>query len=341
MAEKIKDYYKTLEVEPDASQKEIKKAYRRLAAKYHPDVSTEEDAEVVFKKIFEANEILSDPEARKEYDEFVKRESEGKNRTFSDVMSVFKSEHNGVHAPVRGDDVKVVTYFTAEEVRQTRKRSIILDRFENCTDCGGHGVIRDLSDLCEDCGGTGFLLHPTHTPFGDMKTHKGCPRCEGKGYTKTPKCTGCSGKGKIPKKVRVSFDTPSETREEFEYRLTGRGDAGLNGGRYGNLIVVFRQHKDDPYRIIGDDLEITKEVSFLSSLTGGSVKVHLPNGENTKIPLPDRVEDGHTIIVPDYGLFNEESGRWGNLNVKIKVTTPRNLSKNQEKKIIDILSQEV
>jgi molecular chaperone DnaJ len=341
LSEQAKDYYAALDLESDATEKEIHKAFRKLSKTYHPDISKEKNAEEIFKRIREAYEVLSDPEEREQYDQFIKMEKEGKNRTFESVFSQFHSNAIGAHTPVPGDDVEMKATFFVSEVRQGLEKEVRFEQYVNCQDCEGHGYLRDIASVCLDCRGNGFRCMDVKTPFGDIVTEKVCVCCEGKGYVNVTTCESCGEKGKASSPIRLRFKLPKETTEGFRLVLKGKGDAGLNGGRSGNLILHFTQNEDDPLNIIHDyDVRMRLDVPFLKSLTGGSVKVKMPSGETIKIPIARGTQTGHHIIIPNEGLFNPVNGFYGNLTAVVNILTPTGLSDEKVVKILNLLSQE-
>lgn len=337
MAEKTKDLYGMLGVEPKATKQEIKKSYRKLAAKYHPDVSKEKDAEKIFKQIAEAYDVLMDDESRKEYDAFVAAMQNDKG-TFDDVFKSFHSEQPRAFAPVNGETVTIPVEFYVSEVKQQVKKVVAFDQFVNCNTCAGHGFVAETRHVCSHCNGDSYVLNEKDTPFGTICAEDRCPFCDGTGYEKRETCDSCKGRGKKKKAVKIAFQMPKGVTEGFCYTIKGRGDEGLNGGKSGDLILKFYQYQDDTFEIENDyDLRMKLDVPFLTSLTGGSVKVEMPNGKESRIPIAKGTQSGHYIILPNEGLFNPGNGFTGNVNAVVNILVPEKLEDTKMKKIIDIL----
>lgn len=334
--EKVKDYYGILDIDSTATTSEIQKAYRKLAKKYHPDVSKEENAVEMFKKVKEAYKVLT--EERDTYDAYVKRNSEGKDISFQEVVDLFHSSVDGAFTDIKGENVEIDVEFYVSEIRQEARKVVTFDRYVNCSDCKGHGFPRDGSYVCHDCQGKGYSLIEAHTPFGDIKTEKLCRSCSGKGHLNTEICPSCEGNGKKNLLVKFTFGLPKDANKGKKLTFKEKGDAGLNGGAHGDLFVNLKQAIDDPYTIVNRyDLETKVDVPFLTSLTGGKISVQLPRGVTVKIPIAKGTQSGHRIIVPDEGLFNSRNGFYGTLTLEVNLLAPVGLSNEKVKKLIGIL----
>lgn len=341
MANKVKDLYAILEIERTASDKEIKLAYRKMAKAHHPDISDAENAQEIFEDIQTAYEVLSDPTTRKEYDEDLARSEDGTTFTIKDIYAMFNKEARSAHAPIKGEDVEIEVEFTIPEVMQQATKTIEFKRYVNCDICHGHGYERKLEDLCPNCKGKGNVIVDKKTPFGDIKSEVTCKTCSGSGYMNMQKCEHCedgSGKKTIP--VEVSFQLPKETRHEFKITLSGKGDAGLNGGRNGDLILKMLHSPHDAFRFMDDDgvdIETDLHVSFVTCMTGGKVPLTLPNGHTIDIPINRGTQHGHQVMIPEAGMVNPFNGFRGLLTVHIYVEVPKALPEDKVKKLISIL----
>lgn len=336
MAEKVKDLYAILEIERNASEKDIKLAYRKMAKLHHPDKSDAENAQEIFEGIQTAYEVLSDPDTRKEYDEDLNRSKD--IVTIKDIYAMFNRDQPGTHMPIKGEDVAMELEFSIPEVAQRETKFVIFDRYVSCGDCKGHGYIRDLRNLCSDCKGKGNRLVDTKTPFGEIKKEITCKRCSGNGYTNVEACKTCESKGNKTIPVEVSFQLPKETKEGYKITLKGKGDGGLNGGLNGDLILTMRHSYNDNFRFVNDyDIETDLHVSFLTCLTGGKAPLKLPNGNTIDIPINRGTQHGHQVMVPEQGMFNPNNGFYGLLTVVVHVEVPRALPEEKIKKLINIL----
>ena len=321
LQEKVKDLYKVLDVERHATTKQLKAAYRKLAAKWHPDVCKEENAQEIFEEIVEAYETLSDSEERSRYDQFVKENEEKKGMTFESLYHAFHYDEQKAYAPIKGDNVEIVIEFTMEEVRQGATKETEFERYVNCEPCEGHGFHKNIESKCSVCHGSGSEIIERTTPFGTIKSEKKCQSCEGFGFHKTTECTTCKGKGKKGKMVTINFSLPNFTTDGERLTVKGKGDEGLNGGRNGDLIFLFKQSKKDPFRLEGHDAFLTIEVPYKKALNGGKVLVALPRGVKVDVEIPKGIDSGHRIILPNEGLFNPLNHFYGNLTLTVQITT--------------------
>lgn len=336
---KVKDFYNILDVERDATEKEIKLAFRKLAKTHHPDVSDMENAEEIFKEIQTAYEVLSVPETRAEYDEDLARSEEGTNYTIKDIYAMFNKDGRNVHAPIKGEDVEMEVEFTISEVVQHATKTIGFERYTNCTDCKGHGYNRELQNMCPGCKGTGNMMKTAKTPFGEIKQGTTCKQCNGNGYVHIDACETCEGKGKTLRPVEVSFQLPKETREGYIITLKGKGDAGLNGGMNGDLILTMRHDRNkDSFCFANDvDIETNVTVPFKTCLKGGKFPVKLPSGKTLDIPIQRGTQHGHQVMVPEQGMVNPYNGFKGLLTIIVHVEVPTELPDDKISKILNIL----
>jgi molecular chaperone DnaJ len=340
ITEEIVDLYAILGVKKDSTDKELKVAYRGLSKVHHPDVSKEPDAKEKFQQIVDAYEVLTDPDKRKEYDDFVKQETERiKEKSFEAVFNFFHDRKPGAHQGVKGEDLMLTIKFYAEEVKQGVTKQSTYEKYVNCEICDGHGFKRLPVNVCPVCTGFGYKLVDTKSPFGSIKVQKDCTSCNRTGYINCPPCESCHGKGKSLKEVSVEYSLPRDTSDGKRLILRGHGDAGYNGGRTGDLIITLKHAPEDKYEINGYDLSRWVDVSFLISLTGGNLKVTAPSGEKIKVPVPKRIQTGHLVKLDGEGLFNPETNVCGDLYLKLNIKPPYPLSDSQAEKFISILSR--
>jgi molecular chaperone DnaJ len=342
MAEyKMRDFYSVLDVEPAATTKEIHNAYRKLAKKWHPDVCQEPNADEVYKEIVHAYEILSDKDERDHYDHLLK--TVGKGLTFDEIFSKFHFHRPGAHSPVKGENVETEVSFQVKELIQQTEKTFQLIRYVNCKDCEGHGYIRNIVHMCVMCNGVGHILEESHTPpFGVITTEKECSYCDGHGYTQVEECQSCHTKGKVTTKVNLTFELPVGATEGFRMRFPNKGDAGLNGGKNGDLFVIFRQDERDLYRIKYQyDLEIRLDVPFKTALKGGDVTIPMPDGKSFTVPVKKGLQNGNLINVNGGGLYNPKTQAHGNLVAIVNVEVPTVVSDEDADKILRLLNKEV
>ncbi|NTU89386.1 MAG: DnaJ domain-containing protein, partial [Actinobacteria bacterium] len=266
------DYYQILGVEKTASDEDIKKAFRRRARELHPDVNKASDAEERFKEINEAYDILSDSQKRAQYDRFGSVPGAGggyggyQNVDFNDIFGggfgmgdLFSSFFGGGggRAQVRreGRDMGVGLRLTLEEVATGVAKEIVYDRLAPCEECSGSGAAKGGQNIsCPSCSGTGRVVTVQRTFLGDMQSSATCPDCHGVGKIIDNPCPECEGQGRVPDRCHVTVEVPKGIRDGQQLRLTGYGEAGLNGAQAGNLIVTVRVIEHDFFKRDGDSL---------------------------------------------------------------------------------------
>ncbi|MFO7818688.1 MAG: DnaJ domain-containing protein, partial [Halanaerobacter sp.] len=258
-----KDYYDILGVDKNASEKEIKRAYRKLSKKYHPDISDADNAEERFKEITEAYEVLSDEETRARYDQYghagVNQEAGGGARQggfggfggggagaggrFEDIFDIFFGERRGSRGSrsrsQKGADLRYTMTIDFEEAAFGAEKEITVPRTEECSECEGTGA-KSESDVetCAKCDGTGEIKFKQNTPFGQMVQTQTCDRCNGTGKFVTDPCPNCNGEGKVKKRRKVTVNIPAGVNDGHKLRMRGEGQAGENGGRAGDLYII-------------------------------------------------------------------------------------------------------
>ena len=367
-----KDYYKILGVDRNATQEEIKKAYRQKVKEWHPDRHSEnkEYAEQKFKEIQEAYEVLSDPQKRKLYDRFgfVPDESTayaGQNvggggvedifgdffgrdfsgSPFGDFFDMFfgsggtrtSSRRNFVKE--RGEDIHVVINLKLEEILYDVKKIVELNRYIVCDSCKGTGAENGTSfETCPKCNGNGVIREEQRSLFGTFVRTYNCPTCEGVGRIISKRCANCSGTGKIMKKERVEITIPAGVLDGYTMRIRNKGNAGKNGGPYGDLIVQVKVLPHEKFVRRGSDLETEVYINYIQAVLGGKIKIPTLEGE-----IEEKIEEGTnpgTIIrLKNMGLPEFGGGKRGDLYVKINIKI--NKPTRKEKKILQQLVQEL
>ncbi|MBS3119803.1 molecular chaperone DnaJ [Candidatus Woesearchaeota archaeon] len=340
-----KDYYETLGVERNATKEEVKKAYKRLAKKYHPDLNKEAGAADKFKEINEAASALGDDKKRAQYDRFgTTSEGFGAGAAgfdFSDFSrfgfdfdSIFDMFTEGFgrprrRGPRRGADLQYDIELTLEEVAKGVTRKIIIPKLETCPECKGKGVLHD-SDIekCEQCQGTGVQRRAQQTPFGMFTTATTCSKCQGSGsFTKKP-CQSCKGDGRVDRRRTIEVTIPAGVREDVQLRISREGEAGEKGAGQGDLYVVVhvKDHKD----FIREDSNLISEVRipFTIAALGGDIDVPtLFSTASLKIPAGTQ---SHTVFrMKGQGLPNMRTGEKGDQKVNVIVEIPARLSRKQ------------
>ncbi len=340
MAER--DYYEILGVGKNATDDEIKKAYRSLAKKYHPDISTEANAEEKFKEVQKAYDCLSDPQKRSNYDQFGSEEPNpfgqgggfgGGFGGFEDIFSSFFGggrSRRSTNAPQKGHDLRTNITLTFEEAAFGLKKEIVVNRYESCTKCGGSGAhSKDDIHTCSRCNGTGTVIVEQATILGRVQTQSTCPECRGKGKKITRSCEHCHGEGKIKKEARISVKIPAGIDDEQTLRLSGQGEPGINGGPNGDLYINIRVKEHEFFERDGNDIYVELPVTFSQVALGCTIEVETLTGK-VAMKIPAGTQTGTKFKLMGKGIANQSSGRTGNQYVIIKVVTPTKLTSEQK-----------
>ena len=360
MADK-KDYYEVLGVNKNSTDDEIKKAYRKLARKYHPDLNRDDPktAEAKMKEINEAYDVLKDKDKRAQYDQFGHAAFSGggygggtysgginMNDIFGgggnfDMGDIFEQFFGGMGGgrtrsrqkpgPQNGADLRYDLSITFEEAAFGKKTTIKVPRMETCEDCGGTGAKKGTHpDECPDCHGTGMRQTMTRTPFGTISNARPCERCNGTGQIIKDPCDHCHGKGKIRAEREIDINIPKGVDEGTRLRVAGGGQAGERGGRPGDLYVYV---KLKPHRIFTrqeNDVYCEVPISFVQAALGGKIEAPTIDGK-VELTIPEGTQSGKVLRIRGKGIPHLMGEGRGDEFVKIKVLTPQNLSARQKK----------
>lgn len=349
-----RDYYEVLGVAKGASPEEIKKSYRQLARKYHPDVNKEPDAEDKFKEINEAYEILSDDQKRGMYDRFGHAGVGGAGGFggfqdfggFRDPFEIFEEVFGGLGGfsrsrrqrggPRRGADLRYEMTLEFEEAVFGVEKEIEVPRQETCNTCNGNGVEPGTSPIrCPECNGTGEIRRQTGF-FINIGT---CPRCQGRGEIITSPCRECRGQGRIVKTRRLSVKVPAGVDNGTQIRLSGEGESGTLGGPPGNLYVVIRVKPHEYFRRNEETIHLELGINITQAALGDEVEVPTLDGKEM-MTIPAGTQTGDTIRlrgkgVPRLRRDGSNMGR-GDQIVTLQVRTPTNLSKEQRHLLLEL-----
>ena len=358
MADK-RDYYEVLGVAKGASEDEIKKAYRKVAKKYHPDLNPgDAEAEARFKEAGEAYEVLSDAGKRQRYDQFghagvdpnfgAGAPGGGYGNPFGgvdfDIGDIFSSFFGGgggrqqnPNGPRRGSDIETRVVIDFMEAAKGCKQQVTVPTVESCPDCGGSGAAKGTSPkTCPQCSGRGRVVRQQQTPFGVMQTEAACPQCRGAGKIIETPCRSCGGSGQTRRSQTVGINIPAGIDDGQVITVRGKGNAGKNGGPSGDLrIGVFvRPHpffERDDYDIIVD-----VPITFAQAALGGEVEIPTIHGTET-YRLKEGTQTGETIRLRDKGLpVVNRRNVYGDEIVRFVVEIPTHLSSAQKKKIREL-----
>lgn len=352
------DYYKTLGVEKNASESEIKKAYRKMAQKHHPD--TGKGDEKKFKEAAEAYEVLSDKQKRSQYDQFgsagtgssagpgnfggfdFKNVNVDFGGSFGDIFDTFfGGGQRGTRktGPTKGGDIEMVLQISFEEAVFGVSKEIELSVFATCEHCKGIGAEPGTQmQSCEDCSGTGQQIKLQRTPFGQIQTASVCQSCEGAGQIPENKCKNCRGEGRILKTQRIKAKIPAGIHDQAVIRLRGKGEAGLQGGPTGDLFLHISVAPSKDFERIRDDIYTTEHIHVLQAIMGDEITVKTVHG-NVKLIVPAGAESGNILKLKNYGVPKVGSSGKGDHIIKIKIDIPKKLS-SKEKKLYDELVKE-
>lgn len=336
------DYYETLGVSRDATPEEIKRAYRRLARQYHPDVNPgDKQAEERFKAINEAYEVLSDPEKRRRYDLFGRAgvrggtaEPETGFGDFGDIGDLFDlffgtgGTRTEATRSQRGNDLRIDVEVTLEEVASGSPKTIQYARFETCPRCSGNGAEPGETPVtCGTCRGSGRVRHSQHTLLGTISTVVTCPHCRGEGKVISRPCTQCRGEGRVRQMVERTVRVPLGVEDGTAVQLLGEGDAGRRGGEAGDLYVVFHVRPHERFERDGAHLRTRVTISFAQAALGAKVKV--PGLDDAiDLEIPPGTQPGSVFRLQGKGLPHYRQGR-GDLLVQVNIQVPTHLNEVQ------------
>ena len=343
-----RDYYEVLGVDKNASESDIKSAFRKLAKKYHPDVSKEENAAELFKEDQEAYAVLSDPEKRKKYDQFGHNAFNTNGGGFSgfegfdfgNMSDIFEDLFGGMgfstgrsrgrnaNAPRKGNDILYRLTIDFEEAVYGTKKDIKIDVEENCPECDGKGGFNSKS--CSECHGSGTVTSEQRTMFGSFLTKTTCPYCHGTGSTYEKKCSDCGGTGKVNNKKTITITVPAGIDNENRLRVAGKGAAGTNGGPNGDLYIEFTIRDHEFYERDEDDIYIELPLTITEAVLGTKKEVPTLYG-NVDLTIPAGTQSGDKMRLRGKGVENVNSKRKGDMYVITKVIIPEKITKEQKK----------
>ncbi len=335
---KMKDYYATLGVQRDASPEEIKRAFRQLALKYHPDRNHgNKEAEEKFKEINEAYTCLSDPEKRSHYDRFGTAEGFpnhggfGAGASFSTIFEdIFEDFFGGFTGrgtrPTKGADLRYNLTITLEEASAGVEKIISVPKWQNCTECRGTGAEPGTSPTsCSTCRGTGQVRFQQ----GFFSVSKTCPRCQGTGVIITNPCKTCKGVGKVNVEKELSIKVPAGVDNNSRLRVTGEGDAGSYGGPPGDLYIIISVEEHSIFRREGTEIYCERPISFAKAVFGGEIEVPTLHGTQ-KIKIPPGTSSGAVFKLKGKGMPKLGSFHRGDQIVQVFIEVPKKLTERQK-----------
>ena len=335
MAQEKRDYYEVLGVSKTATDAEIKKAYRKLAMKYHPDYNPgDKDAEEKFKEVNEANEVLSDPKKRQLYDQYgfagVDPSYAAQNGGGAGGFGGFGGAQRSPNAPMRGENVRTEVQVSFEEACFGVSRELDVMKVETCDKCKGTGCAEGTTpEICPDCKGRGSVTRTARTPFGMMQTQEPCSRCGGTGKIIHQPCPTCKGKGKVRRSRRIKVDIPAGIDDGQTISLRGLGNAGRNGGPAGDLLVTVSVRSHPQFEREDTSILYELPVSIVQASLGAEVEVPTIDGK-VKYTVPEGTQSGTVFRLRGKGVPYLHGGGRGDQFVTVRVVTPKNLTVEQK-----------
>lgn len=343
-----RDYYEVLGVSKNATKDEIKKAYRKLSKKYHPDLNKEPDAAEKFKEINEAYEVLSDDQKRAQYDQFGHAGVNGQGGGFSgggfgdfggfggfeDIFDTFfgggSRRRRDPNAPRKGDDLQYRMNISFEDAVFGKQTEIEIPREEECDTCHGSGAKPGTSPkTCDKCNGTGQISQAIETPLGRIVNRRTCGSCHGNGKIIVEKCPTCAGKGRVQKRKKIKITIPEGIDDGQQLRVAGQGEPGINGGPPGDLYIVFKVGKHPYFVREGDDIYYDLKITFPQAALGDEIEVPTIHGK-VKFRIPPGTQSGAQFRIKDKGVKNVHGYGRGHQYVNVKVITPTKLTERQK-----------
>ena len=361
MADK-RDYYEVLGLKKGASEDEIKKAFRKMAMKYHPDRNPgDKKAEEKFKEVNEAYSVLSDPDKKSKYDRFGFAGVDpnagaggfgggfggfgggfgGFEDIFGDIFSGFgQSQSRRANQPRKGRDLQKAISITFEEAAFGCKKTINLNKYVTCNTCKGDGAKPGSSrKTCPKCGGSGQVSTVQRTPFGQFQSVNTCDQCGGAGTIIETPCPDCSGSGRIKKNVSITVDIPAGVDNESVIPIRGQGEPGYNGGPTGDLYIVLNVKPHQMFKRNGADLYLDIPISFDQAALGAEITVPTLEGK-VKYKIPAGTQPGTRFRLKDKGIKYLRREAKGDLYVTVNLEIPSKLNSRQ-KKAIEAMAKEV
>ncbi len=366
----LRDFYEVLGVPKNASEDDIKRAYRKLAMKYHPDKNPgDKSAEEKFKEATQAYEVLKDPKKRSQFDQFGTAAFEGPGAQgggfggfggagfdISDALRAFMNDFGGDSffsdlfgmggggrrrggrrgGGSRGNDLQVHLSLKLSEIATGVTKTLKVKRKDACTECKGTGSKSGRRGTCQQCNGSGRVQHVSNSFFGQLVQESVCPVCRGEGQLVTDPCAKCSGSGRQAAETTVSVDIPAGVSEGNYLTVNGKGDAGQGGGPAGDLIVVIQEEPDTFFERHGIDVVCSIDISFSEAALGASTTVPTLDGK-VSLKIPPGTQSEKIFRLRGKGLPALHSSQQGDQLVRVHVKTPERLSR-EEKELFERLA---
>ncbi len=351
------DYYKILGVEKNATKEEIKKSYKKLARKYHPDVNKDDDASEKFKEINEAAQVLGDDTKRQQYDQFGDADAfkqasgfRGFNASdfgdfatsfdFGDIFdqffgggggNIFGGGRGGRRQSSRGADLRYDMEITLEEAAFGSEKEISIPRNEQCPECKGSGAKSEKDIVtCPDCDGKGMTRRTQRTPFGMFSTTTTCRKCKGEGKYIREECPDCDGTGIVHKRRKIKIKIPQGAEQGTNLRIGAEGEAGQRGAPSGDLYIVLHMKEHKTFERKGDDIFIKINIPFTTAVLGNEIEVPTLKG-TAKLKIPSGTQSGTVFKMKDLGIPYLHGAGKGDELIEVEIEVPKHLSSKQKK----------
>ena len=367
-----RDYYEVLGVNKNATDEELKKAYRKLAKKYHPDANPDnkEEAEAKFKEVNEAYETLSDPQKRKMYDQFGPDGPQGFGGgqgpfgsqggyysyngsgfsgfdDFGDLGDIFSSFFGGGfggrqstrrnNGPRKGADLNLHMDITFEESYLGVEKEIVITRNETCGHCHGTGAKPGTSPIkCPDCKGTGQVRQVQNTILGQVQTTRTCSTCHGTGEIIQEPCDVCRGKGTIRKQPKIKVKIPAGIDDNQTVVLKGEGDPGEKGGPNGDLYITIRVKKHSIFTRNGNNVLCNIPITITQATLGADLEIPMVDGSKVKYKIPEATQTGTKFVIKNKGFKYVNGASYGDFIFTVVVQTPKRLTKEQRELLVEL-----
>ncbi|WP_070365923.1 molecular chaperone DnaJ [Halodesulfurarchaeum formicicum] len=351
------DFYSLLGVSRDASEDEIKRAYRQKAAKNHPDVSDDENAEEKFKKLQKAKEVLTDEEKRRMYDQlghdqFMQADKQGATDSggrggrqraggdpfggmggMGDIFDQFFGGGRGrsrQNRPSKGKDLRTSVTISLEEAYEGVTKQVTINRPETCDACDGRGHPPDAElRTCPECNGRGQVRQVQQTALGRVQQARTCPRCDGQGEIPDEVCSECGGDGTVRNRATLSVDVPAGIKSGQTLRMNGEGAPGDRGAPNGDLLIEVGVEDHPDFERDGDDLHMEQPISFPQAVFGDTIQIETLGGR-VEVDVPKGTQSGETLRLRDEGMPHLRGRGHGDLYVHLQIVTPEDLTEEQK-----------
>lgn len=337
-----RDYYEVLGLTKSATKDEIRRAYRKLSKKYHPDLNKADDAEEKFKEVTEAYEVLSDETKKANYDQFGHAGPNqgfggggfsGDGFGFEDIFSTFfggGARQRDPNAPRKGNDLQYTMTIDFMDAVFGKETEIEIPKEETCGTCHGSGAKKGTSPVtCTHCNGSGEISVTQDTPFGRMVNRTTCRHCGGTGKIIPEKCETCHGEGTVKKVTKIKVTIPEGVDDGQQLRVTGQGEPGVNGGPTGDLYIVFRVRPHEKFIREDDDIYLELNLSYPQAALGDEIEVPTVQG-NVNLKIPAGTQTGTRFRLRGKGVKNVHGRGIGDQHVIAKVVTPKKMTEKQK-----------